>query len=74
MLPLGKAVNVTPRGQVLLRTTSKVRVGGRVTDARGRDVGRIHDLIGPVREPYVVISLGRGADPRRLLGQELFTR
>ena len=74
MVPLGKAVNLTRQGQVLARGSGRPRVGARVTDPRGREVGRIQDLIGPVREPYVLIAPLRGSDPRRLLGQELFTR
>lgn len=74
LVPLGKVVNVTRRGQVLVRGTGKPRVGARVADGRGREVGRVHDLIGPVREPYVIVALARDADPRRLLGQDLFAR
>ncbi|HEV8360974.1 MAG TPA: Gar1/Naf1 family protein [Candidatus Thermoplasmatota archaeon] len=74
MVPLGKVVNVTRHGHVLVRGAGKPRLGAPVSDARGRPVGRIADLIGPVREPYVLIAPARGADARRLLGQELFTR
>lgn len=74
MVPLGKVVNVTRRGQAVARGTGKPKVGAWVTDARGREVGRVQDIIGPVREPYVLVAPGRGSDPRRLLGQELFTR
>lgn len=80
MLALGPVVNVTRRGQAVARAKgaatpeARPRIGARVTDARGRDVGKVQDLIGPVREPYVIVACGRGADPRRLLGQELFIR
>lgn len=77
MLLLGKVVNVTRRGQAVARAPThgaKPPLGARVTDARGREVGKVADLIGPVREPYVIVACGRGADPRRLLGSELFTR
>lgn len=74
MVPLGKVVNVTRRGQAVARGGKDARVGTYVSDARGRDIGRVQDLIGPVREPYILIACGRGTDPRRLLGQEVFTR
>jgi rRNA processing protein Gar1 len=58
----------------MARGQGQPRLGTRVTDVRGREVGKIVDLIGPVREPYVIIMPARGADPRRMLGQELFIR
>jgi rRNA processing protein Gar1 len=76
MHPLGKVVNVTPRGQAVARphpgNPAPLRVGMRVADNRGRDVGRIQDLIGPVREPYILIATARHADVRQLLGQDLY--
>lgn len=72
MLPLGKVVNVTRRGQALARGTGKPRLGARVADGRGREVGRVQDLIGPVREPYIIVAPQRGTDPGRMLGQDLF--
>lgn len=74
MSPLGKVVNVTRRGQVVARSPGKPRLGARVTDNRGREVGKVADLIGPVREPYVLVAPARSVDAKRLLGQELFTR
>lgn len=74
MIPLGKVVNVTRRGQAVARGGTQVRIGMWATDHRGREVGRVQDLIGPVQQPYILIACGRGNDPRRLLGQELFTR
>jgi rRNA processing protein Gar1 len=74
MRPLGKVVNVTRRGQVLVRGLGQPRVGWRVVDGRGREVGRIADLVGPVREPYVVVVPHPRADTRRMLGQDLYTR
>lgn len=74
MVPLGKVVNVTRHGQVMVRGGGQLRLGTRVSDGRGREVGRIQDLIGPVSQPYVLIAPVRGADPRRLLGLDLFTR
>jgi RNA-binding protein len=72
MQPLGKVVNVTRRGQALVRGTGKPRLGARVTDGRGRDVGRVQDLIGPVREPYVIVAPHRGLDPKQVMGHELY--
>lgn len=74
MSPLGKVVNVTRRGQVVARSPGKPRLGARVTDHRGREVGKVADLIGPVREPYVLVAPAGSVDAKRLLGQELFTR
>ena len=74
MQPLGKVVNITKRGHVVARGASQPRLGWRVLDQRGRDIGKVSDLIGPVREPYILVAPQKGADVRRLLGQELFTR
>ncbi|MCA1813976.1 MAG: H/ACA RNA-protein complex component Gar1 [Halobacteriales archaeon] len=65
---------MTPRGQLLVRGKSSPRVGDRVTDVRGREVGRVQDLVGPVREPYVVVFVAQKGSAPKLLGQDLFTR
>ncbi len=58
-LLLGVVEHVTKSGYVVVRVADpnmRVRLGSRVVDARGVEVGRLVDLIGNVEEPYAVVK------------------
>ncbi len=43
-----------PKGNLLVRGNAKVRT--KVTDEKGEHIGRVLDLIGNVKDPYMLIS------------------
>ncbi len=58
MIRIGYFVHQVGSGEVVVRlTTSKLpRIGSLVVNSGGKVIGRIIDIIGPVREPYAVIK------------------
>ncbi len=48
------------------------RIGVRVYDSRGKLIGRVVDVIGPVRSPYIVIRPSNDVELRQY--EELFIR
>ena len=69
---IGKIAQLGDRGELLLPVEKKIEPGTTVCVARGRKVGRISDLFGPVSEPWVVVRAARGVRATQLLGRELF--
>ena len=71
---LGKVLHVSRRGSLILRT-EKTPPSGRdtvVVDKKVQRVGRIIDVFGPVKQPYVAIKPASSVEPERLIGQVLY--
>jgi rRNA processing protein Gar1 len=49
-----------------------VRIGSFTVDARNETVGKVTDVIGPVKSPYLVVTPPRGAKIHRLQGKEIY--
>ena len=69
---IGKVAQLGDRGELLLPVEKKIEPGTTVCDARGRKVGHVSDLLGPVSEPWAVVRAARGVRATQLLGRELF--
>ena len=69
---IGKVAQLGDRGELLLPVEKKIEPGTTVCDARGRRIGRVSDLFGPVSEPWVVVRAARGGRATQLRGRELF--
>jgi len=53
---LGVASHVSGSRKLILRTKIKVRTGMQVYDEELKSVGKIVDVFGPVKNPYVSIA------------------
>ena len=69
---IGKVAQLGDRGELLLPVEKKIEPGTTVCAARGRKVGHVSDLCGPVSEPWGVVRAARGVRATQLLGRELF--
>jgi len=47
-------------GRLIVRLTREVRPGVPILDDRGRSLGRVVELIGPVRAPYASVAVTSG--------------
>ena len=56
MQRLGRISNVSPSGNVIVKTDKPPKIGSEVVDENLVVVGRIFDIIGPVSSPYAVIK------------------
>lgn len=50
------------------------QIGDSVVDDELRHVGRVVDVIGPVRRPYAVLTAGEDIEVTQLLGRVLYLR
>jgi RNA-binding protein len=76
MRRLGKALHVSKRGSLILRTDKTPPIGPHalVLDKGANKIGTILDVFGPVTNPYVSIRLYEGIDAQKLIGQPLYLR
>ncbi len=72
---LGYFLHKAPSGKLIVKMTGRKipRLGSRVVDSRGRFVGIVVDIIGPVRAPYAVVKPKNGNVQLKDY-EELFTK
>jgi len=73
LLQVGILTHQAKSGRLIVKLTKEVRPGASLLDGDGRRLGRIVELIGPVRAPYASVAvissrLGRAGDPVFLEG------
>jgi rRNA processing protein Gar1 len=56
MKSLGIIKNITREGQLLLKTTKSVKIGTEIYDAKGRRIGKVSRVFGPVKGPYMTLD------------------
>jgi len=64
---VGTILHRAKSGRLIVRLSKEVRTGATVLDSEGKRLGKIVELIGPVRAPYASVSLttsraGKGGD------------
>ncbi|MCE4601478.1 MAG: hypothetical protein F7C38_08010 [Desulfurococcales archaeon] len=58
-LLLGSVAAVTRSGYIIVEINNpnmRIKIGGRVEDGKGVEIGKIIDLIGNIEKPYAVIK------------------
>ncbi len=69
---IGEVMHLARSGRLIVKLTAEARPGEILVDAAGRRVGKIAELIGPVKAPYasVIPMTDRTA---RLAGAKVFS-
>ncbi len=68
MFQVGVLLHQAKSGRLIVRLSKEVRPGAFLLDQDGRKLGRIVELIGPVKAPYASVAvvssrLGKPGDP-----------
>lgn len=71
MQRLGKALNVTPSQNVVVKINKTPPIGSRVIDEKMKLVGKVFDIIGPVSSPYAVVKTTTKF-PSKLTNKQLY--
>jgi len=70
---LGKYIHTTPQGLAILKLKIVPSIGEGVIDEKGRQIGQIADVFGPVASPYGSVKLFTGtSQPQIPTGTELY--
>jgi RNA-binding protein len=65
---VGVILHQAKSGRLIVRLSREVKPGSFVLDERGKKLGRVVELVGPVKSPYASVSvstsrLGKDGDP-----------
>ena len=68
MLQVGILLHQAKSGRLIVKLIQETRVGAVVADEKGRRLGKVIELIGPVKSPYASVALmtsrlGKSGDP-----------
>lgn len=68
MFQVGVLMHQAKSGRLIIRLTREVRPGVSLLDGNGKKLGKIMELLGPVRAPYASLAvvssrLGKAGDP-----------
>jgi RNA-binding protein len=58
-------------GNLILRAERQVKIGENVANSKGKRIGQVFDIFGPVEAPFISVKT-RIKDPEKLLGEDLF--
>jgi len=65
LLQVGVLLHQARSGRLIFRLTREIKPGAALVDEKGRKLGKVVELIGPVRAPYasVVPATSRAGKP-----------
>jgi RNA-binding protein len=66
---IGRVLHISPSGKAVLKAETVPRIDDAVLDGKGRVVGRVFDVLGPVDSPYVEVEV---KDKRKIVGRLLY--
>ena len=58
-------------GNLILRAERQVKIGETIAASRGKQIGHVFDIFGPVDAPFIAVKT-KMKDPEKLLGEDLF--
>lgn len=77
MRRLGTVLHVSSHGHIILRGEAAPRENTKVVDKKLREIGRVIDIFGPVKKPYISVKPGKritNYELRGLKGERLYTK
>ncbi|UCH37315.1 MAG: H/ACA RNA-protein complex protein Gar1 [Candidatus Bathyarchaeota archaeon] len=69
---LGTVLHVSGSNKLIIKTGKKVKTGVRVFDEKLKTVGRVFEVFGPVKHPYISIK-PEIREVERYIGCTLYT-
>lgn len=57
MRHMGKVLNISPRGRLILRVDKPPEIGSPVSTSEEGVIGSVKDIFGPEKRPYISIEL-----------------
>lgn len=71
---IGKIDDIIFNGKFIVRTNFKLNIGATIVDKHKKKLGRISQVIGPVKEPYLIITPEKGLKATfNLIGCNVYT-
>ncbi len=71
MQRLGRASNVTPSRNLVVKAENPPKIGAEVVDENLNVVGKVFDVIGPISSPFAVVKPSV-SEPDKLVNKQLY--
>jgi rRNA processing protein Gar1 len=72
---VGKIDDIIYDGKFLVRTNFKPKIGTRVVNKRNMIIGKITQIIGPIKNPYITIKPQKDLKSTfQLIGMEIYIK
>jgi rRNA processing protein Gar1 len=74
MRRLGKVLKVVKGGTLIVQTDKTPPIGAKVVDKKAQHIGKIQDVFGPVKTPYISIRFRSKSseDAEKMLDQVVY--
>ncbi|MGB9844322.1 Gar1/Naf1 family protein [Methanothermobacter tenebrarum] len=75
MRVLGKISHVSKRGNIIARSRSTPPFRAKVFTSEGQLLGKVHDVFGPTKMPYILIKPVRAINSKKIekrVGENLY--
>ena len=70
---IGRLDNIIFNGRFIAKTSFKPKIGTIIVDKHKNKLGKIKQIIGPVNEPYIIITPQKDVKASfKLIGTELY--
>jgi len=68
---IGRVLHISPGEKAVIKTLKPLRIGEKIFDENRRFVGRVSDVFGPIKSPYIEVDITSG-EPSKLVGKMLY--
>tara|TARA_X000001036_G_scaffold69283_1_gene60509 strand:- start:527 stop:751 length:225 start_codon:yes stop_codon:yes gene_type:complete len=74
MICLGRVSHLNSKNLAIVLAKEKVNKNTKIFDSESKLVGRVVNIFGPVKQPYLAISANKGFRITRLVGREIYRK
>jgi len=68
---IGRVIHISPGKKAVIRTTRPLKIGEKVFDGNKKVIGRVSDVFGPIKSPYIEVNIENG-EPSDFVGKILY--
>ena len=74
MICLGRVSHLNSKNLAIVLAKEKVNKNTKIFDSENKLVGRVVNIFGPVKQPYLAIPANKGFRITRLVGREIYRK
>tara|TARA_B100000242_G_scaffold226099_1_gene166517 strand:- start:188 stop:412 length:225 start_codon:yes stop_codon:yes gene_type:complete len=71
---VGRVSHLNSRNLAIVSTDKKVPKNTKIYDSEKRIIGKVVNIFGPVRDPYLAIAPNKGIRITKIVGREVYKK
>ena len=71
---VGRVSHLNSRNLAIVSTDKKVTKNTKIYDSEKRIIGKVVNIFGPVRDPYLAIAPNKGIRITKIVGREVYKK